>query len=216
MKAVLQRAREVRFKLNPEKSSICKSEVQYVGHLLTSQGLNPNPERVQAINEMSTPTNKARVQRFLGMIGYVHKFIPNLSEVAKPLHILLSKEVAWHWEQEQINAFDTLKRLLTRAPVLKYFDISKKLSMQVNASKSGLGATLIQDKRPISMASKALTKCQCNYAVIEKEMLAICFGCSKFHEYIFGQEITVETDHKPLVNIMNKPIHQLTARLQRM
>ena len=88
--------------------------------------------------------------------------------------------------------------------------------MQVDASKSGLGATLFQNNHPVSMASKALNTTQENYAVIEKEMLAICFGCKKFHEYIFGRHVTVETDHKPLVHIMTKPMHSLTARMQRM
>ena len=82
--------------------------------------------------------------------------------------------------------------------------------------KSGLGAALIQNNHPILLASKAFDKTQQSYAVIEKELLAICFGCNKFHEYIFGKEVTIETDHKPLVNIMTKPLHSLTARVQRM
>ena len=216
LEAVLKRANEVDLRLNPQKSQICKTEVPYVGHLLTQNGLKPNPERVQAILELVTPTDKQAVQRFLGMIGYIGKFIPNLSEIAKPLRLLLSKEIAWHWNEEQEVAFKRLKELLTKAPVLKYFDVNKPITIQVDASKSGLGAALFQDNHPISLASKALDKTQQNYAVIEKELLAICFGCKKFHEYIFGKEVTIETDHKPLVSIMIKPLHMLTARVQRM
>lgn len=216
LKSVLDRAREVNLKLNPNKSKICKTEVNYVGHILTQQGLKPNKERVDAIINMPTPKDKAAVQRFMGMMGYVSKFIPNMAEIAKPLRILLHKETAWHWDDSQVAAFEKLKTLLTNAPVLKYYDVTQKTTLQVDASKSGLGATLFQNNQPIAMASKALDETQAGYAVIEKELLAICFGCKKFHEYIFGKEVTVQTDHKPLVSIMTKPLHKLTARMQRM
>ena len=89
----------------------------------------------------------------------------------------------------------------------------KPVKIQLDASKSGLGETLLQDNHPVAMASKALNSVQESYTVIEKELLVICFGCNKFHEYIFGREVTVETDHKLLVNIMNKPLYKLTARM---
>ena len=107
-----------------------------------------------------------------------------------------------------------MKLLLTQAPVLKYYDVNKDLTLQVDASKTGLGATLFQDKHPIAMASKALA--QSISAVIEKEMLAICFRCHKFHDYIFGKHVKIETDYKPLIGILNKPIHKLSVRMQRM
>ena len=216
LKAVLERAREVGLKLNPDKSKICKTEVNYVGHILTQEGLKPSSDRVQAIADMPTPTDKPGVQRFLGMIGYVSKFIPNLAEINKPLRILITKEVMWHWDYEQQRAFDTLKTLLINAPILRYYDVRQEIVLQVDASKSGLGAALIQEGRPVAMASKSLDGTQTNYAVIEKELLAICFGCKKFHEYIYGKPVTVETDHKPLVAIMQKPLFMLSARMQRM
>ena len=97
---MLKRARKVGLKLNPNKCNICKSEVAYVDHLLTREGLKPNPEHVQAINDMPIPTDMAMVQQSLGMIGYVHKFIPQLSEITKPLRIVLSKDIAWDWETD--------------------------------------------------------------------------------------------------------------------
>ena len=216
LRSVLEKARKVNLKFNPKKSKICKTEVTYVGHQLTQDGVKPSMEHVKAITEMPTPTDKSAVQRFLGMIGYVGKFIPNLSETAKPLRILLNKDTMWHWQFEQNAAFENLKKLLITAPVLKYYNVNEPITIQVDASKSGLGAAIIQCKRPVAMASKALDNTQANYAVIEKELLAICFGCKKFHNYIFGKEVTIETDHKPLVSIMTKPLHQLSARMQRM
>ena len=88
--------------------------------------------------------------------------------------------------------------------------------LQVGACQSGLGAVLFQDGHPVAMASKALNQSQTNYAVIEKEMLAICFGCQHFYEYVYGRHITIETDHKPLIAITEKPIHKLSAHMQRM
>ena len=216
LRIVLQRARDSNLKLNPEKSKICQTEVKYVGHVLTAQGVKPDPDRVQAIVDMPDPVDKKGVQRFLGMIGYVHKFIPNLSDIAKPLRTILGKDIAWHWQAEQIESFNKLKKCLKVAPVLRFYDVNKPITVQVDACKTGLGAVLLQEGQPIAMASKALDSVQSGYAVIEKELLAICFGCVKFHNYIFGKNITIQTDHKPLVSIMVKPLYTLSARMQRM
>ena len=216
LESVFKRAREVNLKFNPGKCKICKKEVNYVGHTLSEAGVRPTKERVQAILDMPPPTDKAGIQRFLGMVGYIGKFIPNLSDIAQPLRLLLTKNVLWHWQHEQVKAFETLKKLLTTAPVLQFYDVEKPITLQVDASKSGLGAVLFQEGRPVAMASKALDCTQSNYAVIEKELLAICFGCIKFHDYIFGKEVIIQTDHKPLVAILHKPLHTLSARMQRM
>ena len=109
---MLQRARAVNLKLNPTKSLICKQQVKYVGHILSHEGLRPTQERVQAIIDMPTPADKPALQRFLGMMEYVGKFIPNLAEIAKPLRMVLQKNVAWHWQEGQDSAFRQLKELL--------------------------------------------------------------------------------------------------------
>ena len=216
LESVLKKARSVNLKFNAAKSKIAKTEVAYVGHVLTREGIKPDPMRIQAITDMPVPGDKPAVQRFLGMVGYVHKFIPHMSEIAKPLRVLLGKNVAWHWQSEQNNALENLKNKLKNAPVLQYYNVNKPTVIQVDACQSGLGAVLIQEGRPIAMASRALDSAQTNYAIIEKELLAICFGCQKFHDYIFGKATIIQSDHKPLVNIMMKPIHKLSARMQRM
>ena len=115
------------------------------------------------------------------------------------------------------ESFISLKELITKAPVLKYFNPKRPVKLSVDASSKGLGAVLLQDNHPIAYASKALTSCQQNYAQIEKELLAIVFGCNKFHDYIYGMStIKVETDHKPLESIFKKPLYQAPARLQKM
>ena len=139
LEAVLERARKNNLKLNPEKSKICKQEVNYVGHCISSKGLKPNADRIQAILEMPEPTDKAAVQRFLGMVNYVHKFIPRLSSIAEPLRKILCKDVLWHWEHEQMAAFKELKNTLANTPVLAYYDVTAPITLQVDACKSGLG-----------------------------------------------------------------------------
>ena len=109
-----------------------------------------------------------------------------------------------------------MKDVLTQAPVLAYYDLSKDLTLQVDASKFGLGAVLFQEGRIVACASKSLTSSEINYAQIEKEMFAILFGCKRFHQYVYGRHITVESDHKPLESIVKKPLGQAPARLQRM
>ena len=106
-----------------------------------------------------------------------------------------------------------IKIIINESTRTKICWCNKPITIQVDASKFGLGAALFQDNHPVSVASKALDKTQQNYEVTEKEQLTICFGCKKFHDYIFEKEVIVETVHKPLINIMNKPLHMLTTRI---
>ena len=217
LRKVLERTRQCNLKLNKEKSQIKLSEIHYIGHILNKEGLKPDPEKVKAICTMKSPESKEELQRFLGMVTYLGKFIPNLSQAAAPLRTLLESNVEWHWTEHQEASFTALKKLVTEAPVLKFFDPTKPVKISVDASSKGMGAVLLQDEQPIAYASKALTKSQQNYAQIEKEMLAIVFTCTRFHEYIFGLcSIEVETDHKPLEMILTKPLHQAPTRLQKM
>ena len=215
--AVLQRARERGLRLNPDKSQMCMSSVTYVGHKLTKDGLIPDKKKVEAVQKMNYPESKEELQRYLGIMTYLAKFIPNLSQTAAPLRLLLEKDVMWHWGDQQSAAFDSLKSAIISEPVLAYFDVNKEVTLSVDASSKGLGAVVMQDSRPVAYASRAMTKSEMNYAQIEKEMLAISFGCERFHDYLYGQkEVHVESDHKPLEIIFQKPIHKAPPRLQRM
>ena len=217
LEKVLQRATERNLKLNKDKSQIRLKQISYIGHVLGEDGIKPDPQKVRAISEMERPNCKEELQRFLGMATYLSKFIPNYSEEAAPLRNLLEKETEWHWEESQEKSFQHLKSMVTNSPVLQFFDPQKSTRISVDASSSGMGAVLLQDQHPIAYASKSLTTSQKNYAQIEKEMLAIVFGCNKFHDYVNGlPNIVVETDHKPLESILQKPLHQAPARLQRM
>ena len=213
---VIERATTYNLKLNLQKCLIRQPAVPYIGHLLTSEGLKPDPSKVAAVRAMPTPKNKDDVKRFLGFVTYLAKFIPNLSELDAPLRELLKIDAVFDWQPAQEEAFIKLKEQCCSQPVLKYFDVRKPVEIQCDASQHGLSAVLIQDGQPIAYSSRSLTDVEGRYAQIEKEMLSIVHACKKFHPYIFGKEVTVYNDHKPLEQILKKPLLAAPMRLQRM
>lgn len=187
LQKVLDRARKVRLRLNPQKCRFQLKEVSYVGHVFTEQGLKSDPAKIQAITDIPPPQDKAALQRFLGMINYLGKFIPNHSNIAAPLHQLLHKDIAWTWTDQQQNAFDTLKQCVTSPPVLRYYDVQTPVTLTCDASQYGLGGACLQNGSPVAYASCTLTEKEKKYAQIEKELLAVVFACFKFYDYIYTE-----------------------------
>ena len=216
MKQVIDKATEYNLKLNFDKCQIRQERVMYVGHLVTSEGLQPDPDKIKAVDEMPAPTDKEGIKRFLGFVGYLSKFIPNLSEVDAPLREVTKTGLLFHWDKPQQESFDKLKKLCTEHPVLAYYDHNKELTIQCDASSFALGGVLMQNGQPIAYTSRAMTETEQRYAQIEKEMLAIVHCCKKFHYYIFGRPVKVESDHKPLQSIYAKPLLSAPMRLQNM
>ena len=164
---------------------------------------------------MSRPTSVSELQRFLGMVTYLGSFVKNLSVQNSNLRQLLKKEVAWHWNDVHEKEFNMLKTLISNAPILTFYDPNKTIVLSVDASKGAVGAVISHNNSPIAYASATLTSSQQNYAQIEKELFAILFGCIKFHQYIYGKRVVVETDHKPLIPLFDKALYKVPARLQR-
>lgn len=217
LQCLLQRAREQNLKLNKKKLKLCLPEVSYMGHRLSKAGLSPDPDKVKAISNMPRPDCKKAVERFLGCLQYLSRFLPQLAEVAAPLRLLTEQSAIFTWQTQQEEAFQALKTMITKAPVLKFYDVTAEATIQCDASEKGLGATLLQTDQPVAFVSRSLTKAEQNYAQIEKECLAIVFACERFNQYIHGREqTTVHTDHRPLVPIFNKPVFNAPKRLQRM
>jgi len=150
------------------------------------------------------------------MNNYLGKYIPNMSELTVPLRSLLEGDVPWAWFPEHDTALSKIKSVLSSAPVLRFYDTSLLTTLQVDTSKSGLGACLMHQGQPVAYASRALSNSEINYAPIEKEMLAIVFGCERFNMYTHGAEVEVNSDHKPLENNFKKPLFKVPPRLQRM
>ena len=215
--SLLDRAREVNLKLNKKKLRLRLDQVPYMGHLFTSEGLRPDPQKVEATVNMPRPDDKRAVQRLLGCVTYLSRFMPTLSEVSEPLRKLREKNNLFMWESQQEEAFQTIKNMISSTPVLKYYDVVSETTIQCDASDSGLGTTLLQDGQPVAFASRSLSAVERRYAQIEKECLAIVFACTRFNQYLQGRDLTtVETDHKPLVPIFQKSLHSAPKRLQRM
>ena len=138
LEKVLKRAREQNLKLNAKKCKFGVSEVKYIGHTLTAKGLKPDEKKVQAVQEMHKPHNKKELQQFLGMVNYLGKFVPQLSNVTQPLRQLLEKSAEWQWHTEHDKSFEELQRLVTEAPVLQYFDVTNPVRVSVDASSTGV------------------------------------------------------------------------------
>ena len=216
LRTALVRARKNGVKLNKNKCKFLLSEVTYVGHVISSQGIKVDPNKVADILNMPNPVDKKGVQRLLGTLNFFSRYIPNMSTITHPLRELLGKNVPFNWSTTHNNAITQIKQILTSAPVLGYYDVTQPVTLETDASSHGLGAVILQDNKPIAYASRSLTPAQLNYAQIEKELLAIVFGCERFRQFLYGKEVQAHTDHKPLINVMNKPLLENPRRIQRL
>ena len=210
----LQRCKELGVRLNKDKTKSSVSEIVFMGHRITANGVQIDPEKVKAVTNLGEPSNVEELRRLLGMVNYVSKFLPNATSLLHPLHNLLKKDVSWNWSEAQQASFDAIKSSLTKAPVLAFYDPNEELILENDASEYGLGSVMLQKGQPIAYASRSLSPAEKRYAQIEKEMLAITFGLEKFHHFTFGREVKIITDHKPLVAITNKPLSMAPRRLQ--
>ena len=213
---LLQTTRMNNLSLNPDKIQFKSTDCKFFGHRLTPEGLKPDPEKIKAIINMKPLQSIQQLQSFNGMVNYLKRFSPVLSELAEPLRRLQKSDTVWAWESEQQTAFEKTKTALTTLPVLTYFDKDKDHIIQTDASKTGLGAVLLQEGQPVVYTSRTLTDTKRRYSNIERELLSVVFGLERLHHYTFGKPITVETDHQPLTSIWKKTIATSSPRLQRL
>lgn len=215
--ALLEECQEKNIPLNKDKMQLRKESVPYMGNLLTNEGIKPDPEKVKAIIELQPPSDVKGTRSLLGMVNYLMRFLPHLSDICEPIRTLTHKDVIFKWSEIHDKAFAELKSAITSAPVLAYFDPSNdNLVIQCDASQYGLGFVLMQNDKPIKYGSRALTSSERNYAQIEKELLAVVYSVEKCRQFTYGRKVTIHTDHKPLEVIHNKPLITAPKRLQRM
>ena len=212
----LDRCRERNLKLNQEKLQLKCSETPFIGHVLTPEGVKPDPRKVDAILKMERPNDVAAVRRLVGLVNYLSKFLSKLSELCEPLRRLTHKDVEWSWSAVQEEAFQNIKHAVTSAPVLRYFNSAEPVEGQGDASSSGIGFVLMQNGQPVSYSSRALTASEKNYSQIEKELLAQVFGVERNHHFVYGRRVVLWSDHKPLETICKKPLASAPKRLQRL
>lgn len=214
--SLMIRCRQAGIKMCPRKFRFRQKRVAYVGHQLSARGLESDPTKVSAITNMESPKSTAELQRFLGMVNYLAKFLPRISETCAPLRELLQHQNEWCWTATHEDAVQQIKKAVSATPVLRFFDPTKPVTTQCDASSIGLGAALMQEGQPVAFASRALTSTEAGYAHIEKELLAIMFALERFDHYVYGRPVQVESDHKPLQPITSKPLLCAPRRLQRM
>ena len=164
---VLDRAREVNLKLKVKKFQFKSKQLGYVGHVLTSEGVKADPEKVRAVVEMQTPDDAKSLRRFLGMVTYLSKFIPQLSEAAALLRTSIREGVPWSWCDEQQEAFDKIKSAITTDPVLQFYDVQQEVTLTCDASSHGPGAACLRDGKTVAYASRALSTTQKKYAQMD-------------------------------------------------
>ena len=162
---------------------------------------------------MPPPQSKKQVQSFIGMVNYLSTFSAQLSELTEPIRELSKERVPFNWGLEHDEAFSLIKKEVTAAPILAYYNPNKPMVLQTDASCKGLGAYLLQNEKPVYFTSKALTEMQKGYVAIEIESLAVAWAMEKFHHFLYGNQFTLETDQKPLEAILSKSLNQATPRL---
>ena len=212
---LLQTAQENNVKLNFEKLQYKQKQVDFFGETYTTDGRKPGADKIKAITNMPQPANKKELQSFIGMVNYLGKFTPRLSELAGCLFDLICINVPFQWGPEHTEAFTNIKQEIIQAPVLKYYDPKKLTVLQTDASAKGLGACLLQCEHPVYFSSKALTDSQKGYVAIELEALAVSLAMEQFHHFLYATKFVLETDQKPLETILAKSLNAATPRLQR-
>jgi transposase InsO family protein len=224
LEQVFKRLEESGLKLAPQKCKFFKEKVTYVGHVVSKEGVEADPGKIEKVQNWPTPSNPEEVRQFLGFAGYYRKFVKGFSQIARPLIDLMpapdlctrlkhrkrttQKSVhTWQWLPEHQKAFEALKEKLLSPPVLGYTDYSLPFELHTDASQRGLGAVLYQvqdgQKRVISYASRGLNKAERNYSAHRLEFLALKWAVTdKFSDYLYGQRFSVFTDNNPLTYVL--------------
>ena len=203
----------------PSKTFIGYRSLECLGHLLGNDRLQPNPEKVIAVENADRPSTKKQVKAFIGLVGFYRKFIPNFSVIAAPLTDLMRKgqPTRVKWTEIQEHAFNSLKKALTMSPILKLPNVSEMFILRTDASDRGIGSVLLQEevgvKWPVAYASRKLLPREESYATVEKECLALVWSIQKFQRYLYGKHFIVETDHQPLLYLNKAKVSN--ARLMR-
>jgi RNase H-like domain found in reverse transcriptase/Reverse transcriptase (RNA-dependent DNA polymerase)/Integrase zinc binding domain len=198
LKLVFSKLREARLKIQIDKCEFFRKEVEFLGHVVTPHGIKPNPNKIKAIKNFPIPKTHKQIKSFLGLLGYYRKFIKDFAKITKPMTTCLKKGQKVEHTKSFIECFNVCKNLLTSEPILAYPDFSKTFELMTDASNYAIGAVLMQGGHPISYASRTLNSAETNYSTIEKELLAVVWGCKYFRPYIFGRQFLILTDHKPL------------------
>ena len=214
LQGVFDKLAKAGLKLKPSKCEFFKSKITYLGHIVSAAGIETDPQKTEAVKNWTLPRTVTDVRSFLGFTNHYRRFIQGYAKVAQPLNVLISgdnanrKKALVKWNPECQQAFDQLKELCTRTPILAYADYKKPFQLQTDASDLGLGVVLYQNddnghQRVIAYASCSLSNTKRNYPAHKLEFLALKWAVTdRFHEYLYGGQFDVYTDNNPLTYIL--------------
>ena len=203
VRVVLSRMQKAGLRINADKSSFGINEVEYLGYIITKEGVRPDPKKIQGIMDMTRPTTSTEVRRLIGIVQYYRDLWPRRSHILAPLTEAAAgktKRAKIKWTDELERAFLEMKKMVSKEALLTYPDWSKPFTIHTDASDFQLGAVISQDDKPIAFFSRKLNSAQRNYTTTEKELLSIVECLKQFRNIVFGYEIIVYSDHKNLVH----------------
>ncbi len=206
---VFSRLRKAGLRLKPKKCAFLRDEIAYLGHIISREGIRPDPAKVHKVQTFPVPTDVATLRQFLGLASYYQRFIPGVAKVASPLHDLTKKGSNFCWTSACDKAFQALKELMCDAPVLAYprFGADATFVLETDAGTLGLGAILSQSQpdgtvHPIAYASRSLQSAEKNYGISELETLGLVWAVKYFRPYILGYPCMVFTDHAACLSLL--------------
>ncbi|CAI7929472.1 unnamed protein product [Closterium sp. NIES-54] len=209
LRKVLEILRKNKFYVKLSKSDFALKKVQFLGHMVSAEGVHVDPRKIEAVKKWEVPENMKELQQFLGFTNYYNMFVPQYAKIAAPLTNLLKKETPFKWDTLHQQAMEQLQTALTTAPVLILPDPEKDYVVEADASDQAVGAVLMQDHgnglQPIAYLSKKLHGAELNYPIHDKEALAIVVAFKAWRCYLEGAKTTVYTDHCSLKNLKSQP-----------
>ncbi|KAK1909008.1 hypothetical protein P3342_011085 [Pyrenophora teres f. teres] len=209
VKKVLRKLKNRKLYLQPEKCEFHTQETEFLGFIISTEGVKMNPKKIQTVQEWPIPKTVKDVQSFLGFANFYRKFIRNYSRITAPLTEITKKDVGFKWEKEHQEAFERLKQVFLEAPVLEMYDPRRKTRVETDASDYALGAVLSQQSedgkwRPVFYHSRKFSGAELNYDVHDKELLGVVDAFEQWEVYLLGlpHQIDVFSDHQNLTSFM--------------
>jgi len=204
---LIERLRQANLKLQPDKCEFLRTEVTYLGHVISKDGVKLDPKNLEAVRQFPRPKTPKNIKQFLGLAGYYRRFIPSFPKLVKPLTNLLKNDTRFEWTSAQKESFEILKQKLCEELVLQYPDFSKPFILITDAYEIDVGGILsqleINKDRSIAYVSQTLNDNEIKYDTYEKEALAVIYCVKHFRPYLYGRKFTLVTDHKSLLWFKN-------------
>jgi len=210
LQATLKKLQDHNITLNEEKCQYKKTEIEFLGRVLGSEGISPPKKSLDAILSASVPLDKKSLRSFLGLVNFFRNFIPNIASCATSLYDLLKENVPYTWNDRHQEEFSALKQKLANFVPLAFYDssVSTETYLTTDASGYGIAAVLTQvfpetgEEKPICFISRKLSENEQKYSVSEKEFLAVLWSCERLHQYLYGRPFTIKTDHQCLKQLL--------------